>query len=99
MIAAFLFTVPKEISITKLVADQGEERGSFKKYANVEDDDDLKPGEYMDISIYEDVNFTTQKSSHYKCVHSFVVPNPIKFWHLSDQEKTAKFYDILLTND
>ena len=114
MIAAFLFTVPEGISFTKLVAENGagsyyscsdssdketKERASFNKYANVEDDDELKPGEYTHISIYEDVDFATQKSSHYKCVHSFLVPNPIKFWHLSYTEKTARFYDIFLNND
>ena len=31
-------------------------------------------------------------------MHSFLVYEPIKFWHLKGTSKTADWYDILLTN-
>ena len=53
-------------------------------YGKVEDDDViLEPGEYMEVALYQDVNFNSEGSSHYKCTHSFLVPSPVKFWFLN----------------
>ena len=65
-------------------------------YGKVEDDDILTPGEYMEVGVFQDVNFNSEGREHYKQVHSFLVPNPVKFWYLNYDETTAKWYDVLI---
>ena len=71
-----LFTIKEGVSTSKLV--KSKERGSrcFSMYGKVEDDDLLKPGEYMEIGVYQDVNYRQVGSCHYKYIHSFLVPSP-----------------------
>ena len=99
IIASTLFTIPEGVNISKLEAKEGIDypNHKFKLFAKVVDDDTFKPGEYMEVSFYKDVHFGKHGTCHYKFVHSFLVYNPIKFWHLKGYEKIADWYDILLT--
>ena len=98
IIAASLYKIHEGVKSSKLVEAKG--RGlKFKQFATVEDDDTFKPGEYIDVSFYEDVNYGEQEPCHYKYRHSFIVSNPIKFWHMIDDQEIANWYDILLSNE
>ena len=62
-------------------------------YGKVENDDLLKPGEYMEVGVYQEVSFNSEGHSHYKSIHSFLVPCPVKFWYM---DKIADYYDVII---
>ena len=101
IIAVSLFTIPEGLKISKLEeaqADWDYSYENFKRFANVVDDDKFKPGEYMDVSFYKDLNYGKQGKCHYKLQHSFLVSQPIKFWLMFCDETRARWYDILQAN-
>ena len=79
LIAVTLFTIPEGMNITKLGEAKSKTSVNFRLFGSVEDDDVLKPGEYIEVSVYKDVNCDKQKPSQYTCLHNFFVCSPIKF--------------------
>ena len=98
ILAVTLFKISESMSMSKLVKTEGQRSGFFDMYGKIEDDDLLKPGEYMEVGVYQDVNYNSEGQCHYKCVHTFLVPSPVKFWYLVSDQKTAKFYDVLIAS-
>ena len=56
LIGVTLFTIPDGMSMTKLVEAKGMGIHQFNRLGSVLDDDVLKPGEYIEVSVYKDVN-------------------------------------------
>ena len=79
--AVSLFEIHKGVQTSKLVEAEGRGRRSywFNQFASIADDDTFKPGEYSDVSFYEDVNYRDRGTCHYKFRYSFIASNPIKF--------------------
>ena len=84
ILAVTLFKITESMSMSKLVKSGGIDSGFFEMYGKVEDDDLLKPGEYMELGVYQEVSSNSEGPSIYKSIHSFLVPSPVKFWYMKE---------------